>query len=83
MTILSFLFQGFLILILCVSFLIGIVLMIITIWKNPINKTNLLKGFALFIFPLLIFIYYSIKSSLLYEIDDREITGIYKISSSS
>ncbi len=72
MTIFSLLFQGFIVLILAISFFIGIVMMINGFWKNPMNKNRILKGFSLFIFPLLIFIYYSIKPSLLYEVTDEE-----------
>lgn len=58
-------------------------MMIIGFWKNPMNKKQLLKGFYLLIFPLLIFIYYSIKPSLLYEVTDGNIVGTYKVSKSS
>lgn len=83
MTIFPLLFQFFIIIILGLSFLIGITMMIIGFWKNPMNKKQLLKGFSLFIFPLLIFIYYSIKPSLLYEVTDENIVGTYKFSKSS
>ena len=83
MTIFSLLFQGFIVLILAISFFIGIVMMINGFWKNPMNKNRILKGFSLFIFPLLIFIYYSIKPSLLYEVTDENIVGTYKVSESS
>ena len=83
MTIFSLLLQGVLILILGLSFLIGIVIMIIGFWKTPMNKKQILKGFSLFIFPLLIFIYYSIKPLLLYEVEEKEIVGVYKVSKSS
>lgn len=83
MTIFSLLFQGLIAFILGLSFLIGIVVMIIGFWKNPINKNQIIKGFSLFVFPLLIFIYYSIKPSLLYEVTEDNILGTYKVSESS
>lgn len=58
-------------------------MIIVGFWKNPMNKKQLLKGFSLFIFPLLIFIYFSIKPSLLYEVTDGNIVGTYKVSKSS
>lgn len=83
MTIFSLLFQGLIIIILAISFLIGIILMVISFWRSPMNKNQILKGFSLFIFPLLIFIYYSIKPLLLYEVTDKNIVGTYKVSESS
>ena len=47
MTIFLLLFQFFIIIILGLSFLIGITMMIIGFWKNPMNKKQLLKGFYL------------------------------------
>lgn len=83
MTIFSLLFQGLIIIILAISFLIGIILIVIGFWRSPMNKNQILKGFSLFIFPLLIFIYYSIKPLLLYEVTDKNIVGTYKVSESS
>ncbi|MEG1199867.1 MAG: hypothetical protein RSD53_10775 [Algoriella sp.] len=83
MALFSLLLKGVLILILGLSFIIGIVIMIIGFWKTPMNKQKIIKGFSLFIFPLLIFIYYSIKPSLLYEVTDENIIGTYKVSKSS